>query len=51
MFIGSIGLQQQQVGNAMPPLLAQAVFEKVIRIAEGRRNASFVSANPTGLAA
>ena len=25
-FIGSIGFQQQQVGNAVPPLLAQAIF-------------------------
>ena len=25
-FFGSIGFQQQQVGNAVPPLLAQAVF-------------------------
>lgn len=26
-FVGSIGFQQQQVANAVPPLLAQAVFE------------------------
>ena len=26
-FFGSIGLQQQQVGNAVPPMLAQAVFD------------------------
>ena len=31
-FHGSIGFQQQQVGNAVPPLLARAVFE-AIRIA------------------
>jgi len=30
-FKGSIGFQQQQVGNAVPPLLAQAVFEAVIK--------------------
>lgn len=28
-FTGSIGFQQQQVGNAVPPLLAQAVFETI----------------------
>lgn len=29
-FFGSIGFQQQQVGNAVPPLLARAVFTQVI---------------------
>jgi DNA (cytosine-5)-methyltransferase 1 len=29
-FSGSIGQQQQQVGNAVPPLLAKAVFETII---------------------
>ena len=28
-FFGSIGFQQQQVGNAVPPLLARAVFDKI----------------------
>ena len=34
-FQGSIGLQQQQVGNAVPPLLAKAVFNAILH-ATGR---------------
>lgn len=29
IFTGSIGFQQQQVGNAVPPLLAQSIFENI----------------------
>lgn len=29
VFVGSIGFQQQQVGNAVPPLMAKAVFNAI----------------------
>ena len=29
-FLGSIGFQQQQVGNAVPPILAEAVFRSIV---------------------
>lgn len=32
IFRGSIGYQQQQVGNAVPPLLAKHVFEQIVKI-------------------
>jgi DNA (cytosine-5)-methyltransferase 1 len=37
-FCGSIGFQQQQVGNAVPPNLASAVLQLVKRCAEGTTN-------------
>lgn len=30
-FIGSIGFQQQQVGNAVPPLLAKSLFDHIVK--------------------
>jgi DNA (cytosine-5)-methyltransferase 1 len=39
-FFGSIGFQQQQVGNAVPPLLAKVVFQNVVAASVGSRNNS-----------
>lgn len=32
IFCGSIGFQQQQVGNAVPPFLAKHVFDRIINV-------------------
>lgn len=32
IFKGSLSVQQQQVGNAVPPLLAKVIFEKIIKL-------------------
>ena len=34
-FCGSIGFQQQQVGNAVPPFLAKSVFAQIANVIEG----------------
>ena len=34
VFCGSIGFQQQQVGNAVPPILAKCVFDTIIKSEE-----------------
>ena len=35
VFCGSIGFQQQQVGNAVPPLLAKSVFQSIVNAERG----------------
>lgn len=37
VFKGSIGFQQQQVGNAVPPLLAQALFTQILKYEDRRK--------------
>lgn len=32
IFHGSIGFQQQQVGNAVPPLLAKVIFQRILQM-------------------
>jgi DNA (cytosine-5)-methyltransferase 1 len=31
-FIGSLDQKQQQVGNAVPPLLAEKIFKKILEV-------------------
>lgn len=40
VFKGSIGLQQQQVGNAVPPLLAFQVFDTIVKAHRGELSAA-----------
>jgi DNA (cytosine-5)-methyltransferase 1 len=42
-FKGSIGFQQQQVGNAVPPLLARKVFEAILTSGHAKRPHSFIN--------
>lgn len=38
IFKGPLSYQQQQVGNAVPPLLAKVIFEQIIRYIQGNCN-------------
>ncbi|MFA7332411.1 MAG: DNA cytosine methyltransferase [Candidatus Delongbacteria bacterium] len=42
-FRGSIGFQQQQVGNAVPPLLAKSVFEAIVKFSASNNQKSMLN--------
>ena len=48
-FVGSIGFQQQQAGNAVPPLLAQAVFQAVQSARGGRAHSCHPESQLSGV--
>jgi DNA (cytosine-5)-methyltransferase 1 len=35
LFKGTLGAMQQQIGNAVPPLMAEAIFKQIIKLAGG----------------
>jgi len=45
-FYGTIGFQQQQVGNAVPPVLARAVFEAILSYESSRVDPRSIKLSP-----
>ncbi len=37
VFKGNLSYKQQQIGNAVPPLLAKAIFEQIIKLSENAK--------------